>query len=118
MLFAEKMRERTKTFALRTINLFRKLPRNTEAEVIGKQMLRSGTSAAANYRAACRSRSTREFYAKLSIVIEELDESLFWMELLTDAGIIKKESLDDLSAEGEEILKILSKARKTTKTRT
>lgn len=84
--FREQMKQRTKTFVLRVIRLFQALQKTTEAAVIGKQLLRSGTSVAANYRAACRSRSNAEFYSKISIVIEEADESLFWLEILTEAA--------------------------------
>lgn len=84
--FREQMKQRTKTFALRVIRLFQALPKTSEAAVIGKQLLRSATSVAANYRAACRSRSNAEFYSKISIVIVEADESLFWLEILTEAA--------------------------------
>ena len=117
MQFAEEMKFRTKQFALRVIKLYRYLPKTTEAQIFGKQLLRSATSVAANYRALCRARSDNEFYAKLSIVIEEVDESIFWLELLSDANILKKERLTELLTEGEEILKILVTARKTTKSR-
>ncbi len=117
MKFAEEMKERTKQFALRVIKLYRHLPHTPEAQIIGKQLLRSATSVAANYRAVCRSRSDNEFYAKLSIVIEEIDESAFWLELLGDSHILKKELLSELLNEGNEILKILVTARKTTKSR-
>ena len=93
---SEQLRERTKAFALRVVRLFRSLPRATEAQVIGKQLLRSGTSVAANYRAACRARSKAEFVAKIGIVLEEVDESVLWIEMLSDAGILKKERLDQL----------------------
>jgi len=75
--FRERLKERTKDFALRIIRLYQAFPKTTEAQIIGKQILRSGTSIAANYRAACRGRSNAEFYSKISIVIEETDESLF-----------------------------------------
>lgn len=110
--FRERLKERTKDCALRIIRLYQDLPKTTEAQIIGKQLLRSGTSVAANYRAACRGRSNAEFYSKISIVIEETDESLFWMELLYEANIMKKERLADLIKEAEEILKILVTARK------
>ena len=107
------LQERTKQFALRIIRLYRALPKTGEAQVIGRQMLRSGTSVAANYRAVCRSRSDNEFYSKISIVVEESDETQFWMELLVDSGIIPAERLSDLMNEGEEILKIMSSSRRT-----
>jgi four helix bundle protein len=83
-----ELRERTKQFALRVIRLFGALPKSAEAQVIGKQLLRSGTSVAANYREACRARSNSEMISKLSIVEQELDESQLWMELLIEAEIM------------------------------
>ncbi len=112
--FSELIKDRTKQFAIRVIKLFQRLSKSAESQIIGKQLLRSATSAAANYRAACRSRSDKEFYAKASIVVEELDESIFWLELLADCGIIKKSLLEDLLNEAIELVKILAKARKTT----
>ncbi|HFE64367.1 MAG TPA: four helix bundle protein [Caldithrix sp.] len=106
------MKNRTKQFALRVINLYRYLPKTTEAQILGKQLLRSVTSVAANYRAVCRARSNREFFSKLSIVVEEMDESAFWMEMLMDANILKEDLVHDLLKEGNEILKIVSKSRK------
>ncbi|MDT3405033.1 four helix bundle protein [Mucilaginibacter terrae] len=76
--FAEQFRNRTKRFVIDIINLYRLLPRSVEAQVIGKQLLRSASSVGANYRAACRGRSQAEFYSKICIVVEEADESLFW----------------------------------------
>ena len=112
-VFAEQIRTRTKQFTVDIINLYRQLPRTTEAQIIGKQLLRSGLSVGANYRAVCRARSKAEFYAKISIVIEEADESLFWMEILIETKVIKQEILSLLMDEGQQILKILSAARKT-----
>ena len=111
--FREVMQQRTKQYALRVIKLFQALPHTGEAQVIGKQLLRSGTSVGSNYRASCRARSSKEFYSKLSIVIEEADESMFWLELLSEAGIIKAVLLHDIINETEEIIKILVSARKT-----
>jgi four helix bundle protein len=90
------------------------LPQNEEARVIGKQFLRSSSSVGANYRAVCRSRSQKAFLAKLSITIEEADESLFWMEIISESGLLPLEKLKSLMQEAEEIIKILSKARKNT----
>jgi four helix bundle protein len=86
------------------IRLFSALPATDEARVIGKQLLRSATSVAANYRESCRARSDPELLAKLGIVERELDESLLWMELLTESGILPAARLKDLQAEGEELL--------------
>ena len=107
---------RTKQFALRIIRLVQSLPKTQEANVIGKQLLRSGTSVAANYRAACRARSVAEFKSKISIVVEEADECLFWMELLMESEIVKSSLLENLYHESEEILKIVAVARKNAQT--
>ena len=115
MVNAEELKRRTKGFAIRVINLFRALPDTVEAQLIGKQLLRSSTSIAANYRAACVSRSKKEFLAKLSIVVEEADEALFWLEILGEAAIIPKERLALISDELQELLCIFSASRKTTK---
>jgi four helix bundle protein len=109
--------DRTKKFALRVIRLFTALPKSDEARVIGKQLLRSGTSVAANYREASRARSEPELLAKLGIVEQELDESLLWMELLTESGIVPATRLKDLQSEGEELLKMTVAAIKTMKSR-
>ncbi len=113
--YREDLKSRTKSFALRVIRLSQSLPKTLEASVIGKQLLRSGTSVAANYRAACRARSNAEFYSKISIVIEEADETLFWLELLQDAAIINPALLQDLCKESEEIIKIMVTARRNSK---
>ncbi len=76
----EELRERTKRFAIAVVRLFRSLPRTDEARVIGRQLLRSATSVAANYRAVCRARSKAEFIAKVGVVVEEADETVFWLE--------------------------------------
>jgi four helix bundle protein len=111
--FAEQFKKRTKLFALRIIKLFQALPKTEEAKIIGKQLLRSATSVAANYRAACRARSKAEFYSKLSIVIEEADESLFWIEILIEANILPESKLLDIKQEITEIVSVVAKARKT-----
>ena len=110
--FREGLKLRTKQYALRVIKLFQALPKCGEAQVIGKQLLRSATSVAANYRASCRARSGNEFVSKISIVVEEADESLFWMELLMEANIVKPEKLSLLYQENEEIVKIMAHMRK------
>ena len=109
--YRDELRQRTKLFALRVIKLYQSMPKTTEAQIIGKQLLRSATSVGANYRAACRARSSAEFYSKISIVIEETDESMFWIEILWEANIIKQELLQNLYNEGEEILKIMVVSR-------
>jgi four helix bundle protein len=111
--FVTKFRERTKKYVVDNIKLYRALPKTEEARIIGKQLLRSSSSVGANYRAACRARSQAEFSSKISIVIEEADESLFWMEILIEAEIVKELEIKNLVAEGTEILKVVSSARKT-----
>ncbi|HEX8351023.1 MAG TPA: four helix bundle protein [Hymenobacter sp.] len=114
--FNQLLRERTKDASIRVIRLFQQLPHSGEASVLGKQLLRSATSVAANYRAACRGRSAAEWYAKVCICVEEADETLFWLELLGDANIVSKPRLHDLEREYLEIVSILAKARKNAKT--
>ena len=111
----EQLRNRTKEFAVRIIHLFRSLPSSSEAQIIGKQLLRSGTSVGANYRAACHARSRAEFISKIGIVEEEADETVFWLELLSDVGIIKKERLEPLLQESQEIKAIFAASRQTAK---
>ena len=112
---SNELLQKTKSFALNTIKFFQNLPRTEESRILGKQLLRSSTSIAANYRAACRSRSMQEFYAKLCIVIEESDETLFWLELLNDSGIVDSEKVNFLKNEADELLFIFSASRKSVK---
>ena len=84
----EQLRDRTKAFALRIIRLYRSLPYKADAQVLGKQLLRCGTSVAANYRAVCRARSKAEFVAKMGVVLEEADEAVLWLEMITESGIV------------------------------
>ena len=103
------LKQRTKHFALRVIKLCKTLNKNEWVEVIlGKQLLRSGTSSAANYRATVIAKSEKDFINKLKIVEEELDESLFWMEIIVESGIMSKKKLELLIQEGNELLKIIS----------
>lgn len=113
----EKLRQRTKQFALRIIRLYEALPHRGPAYVIGKQLLRSGTSVGANYRAVCRARSDAEFVAKMGVVVEEADESLYWLELLEAAGILSSRRLAPLLKEAEELVRIFARARQTARTR-
>ena len=110
--YREKLKQRTKLFALRVIKLFQSLSKTTESQIMGKQLLRSATSIAANYRAACRARSNAEFHSKICFVVEETDETMFWLEMLWEANIVKQELLQDLYQENEELLKIMVVARK------
>lgn len=109
------LRDRTKQFALRIIRLSAALPKSTEAQVIGKQLLRSGTSVAANFREASRARSDAEFIAKLGIVEQELDETLLWMELLAESELVKLARMQDLMTEADELIRIVVKAIQSTK---
>ena len=109
------LKMRTKEFALQIIRLFRSLPRTEEARVIGKQILRSGTSVGANYRAACRSRSKAEFISKISIVLEEADETVFWLELLSQAEIISTIKIASLLTEANELTSIFVSSLRTSK---
>jgi four helix bundle protein len=111
----KELQARTKAFALRIIKLVDVLPRTATGQIIGRQLLRSATSVGANYRSACRGQSHAEFAAKLSIVVEEADESLYWLELLEEAGLVKRERLTELLKEANELLAITAAARKTAK---
>jgi four helix bundle protein len=101
------MKRRTKDFALRVLRLVDSLPKRFVAVHMGGQLARCGTSVASNYRAACRARSKKEFCSKLGIVEEEADESVFWMEMLVEAKIVKESLLGNLIQEGNEILAIV-----------
>jgi len=109
------LKVRTQQFALRIVRLFRSLPRIEEARIIGKQLLRSGTSVGANYRAACRSRSHPEFVAKLGIVLEEADETAFWLQLVLDTGILQSEMAEHLLHEANELTSIFVSSLRTAK---
>ncbi|MEJ2010226.1 MAG: four helix bundle protein [Acidobacteriota bacterium] len=109
----ELLRQRTKRFALRVVNLFQSLPNNEVMRTLGRQLLRSGTSVAANYRAVCRARSKAEFIAKLGVVLEEADETAFWLELLTEAKVVPKPRLESLLAETNELVRIFAASRQT-----
>lgn len=111
--FVESFKRRTKQFVIDNIRLYRTLPKTEEARIVGRQLLRSSSSVGSNYRAACRARSEAEFHAKISIVVEEADESLFWMEILTEAEITQSAQVSQLMIEAQEILKVMAKARKT-----
>lgn len=93
--------------------MFQSLPRSVEVQIIGKQLLRSGTSVGANYRAACRARSRLEFASKIGIVVEEADESVYWLELLIDAGAFPEEKLRDLLVEARELTAIFTASHRT-----
>jgi four helix bundle protein len=108
---------RTKAFALRIIRPYASLPRATEAQVIGKQVLRSGTSVGAHYREARRARSAPEFISKIEGGLQELEETIYWLELLSDSGIVSPARLTDLCHEANELTAILVSSVKTAKQR-
>ena len=110
--FAVVMTKRTKAMAIDGIKLVGEFPNKPEFWVIGKQLLKAGTSVAANYRATTRGRSDKEFLAKLTIVVEECDEVLFWLELLEEASLIDADRLHDIKTEATELLKILAKSKR------
>jgi four helix bundle protein len=113
----QEFKKRTKQLALRIIKLINSLPPTTTAQVIGKQVLRSGTSVGANYRAACRAKSTADLLHKLAIVEEEADETLYWLELLIEAEIIPAEKLNSLVQETNEITAMIVSSIKTLKSK-
>ena len=102
----DELKRRTRAFALRVIRLAESLPRTRSADVLGRQLLRSGASVGANYRAACRARSNADFIAKMSIVEEETDETIYWMQLLIDAELVKAKAMHPLLQEADELLAI------------
>ena len=111
----EELKKRTKQFALMVIKLVEDLPNTQVGRTIGNQIIRSGTSVAANYRTACRARSNADFISKITIVEEECDETLFWLELITEANLLKKEKLQDMLKEADELTAIFTASGKTAK---
>jgi four helix bundle protein len=109
----EQLRDRTKAFALRVIRLYRSLPYMTDTQVLGKQLLRCGTSVAANYRAVCRARSKAEFVAKMGVVVEEADEAILWLELMTESGIVSSAKTELLLKEANELTAIFAASQRT-----
>jgi four helix bundle protein len=112
---AAELKRRTKSFAIRIVRLFRSLPHSPDAQTLGRQVLRSGTSIAANYRAVCRARSKAEFIAKMGIVVEEADETVFWLELLSETGVIPPGKTQDLLTEANELVAIFGASLRTSK---
>ncbi len=110
---AAQLKDRSQRFALEIIRVFRSLPRSEEARVIGRQLLRAGTSVGANYRAACRGRSRAEFAAKIGIVVEEADECVYWLELLIKSGVVPLEKLQPVVQEAQELLAIFAASQNT-----
>lgn len=109
------LKKRTKQFGLRVIKLVESLPNSQTGRVIGNQLLRSGLSVGANYRAACRGRSKADFVAKAGISLEEADECLYWMEMLQEAGVVPLEKMKDLMKETDELVAIFTASIKTAK---
>jgi four helix bundle protein len=107
------LKERTKKFGLKVIKVVEMLPRGRIADILGRQLLRSGTSVGANYRSACRARSTADFISKMGVVEEEADETIYWMELLIEAGLVRKDDLISLLDEANQILAITISSIKT-----
>jgi len=115
---AEELKGRTKQFGIRVFRLAQSLSTNQLEGTVARQLLRSGTSVGANYRAACRARSDADFVAKMAIVEEETDEAIYWMELLAEMGMVPKERLSGLMQEADEILRIVVASINTVKSRT
>jgi four helix bundle protein len=111
------LQARTKQFAIRIMNLCRTLSTVKGTYPIGNQVLRSGTAVAANYRAACRSRSDAEFVAKIGIVLEETDETEFWLELLRDGRMVSDKKISPLLDEAQQLVKIFAASKMTAQTR-
>lgn len=111
----DDLKIRTKRFALRTLKLVEALPNTISGRAVGGQMVRSGTSVAANYRAACKARSKAEFISKLGIVEEESDESAFWLEMIMDSELMSKSLIENLHREATEITAIIASSRMTAK---
>jgi four helix bundle protein len=111
------LRVRTKAFALRIVRLYAALPKTTESQVIGKQVLRSGTSVGAHYREGCRARSPAEFVSKLQVGLQELEETVYWLELLVDAEIVSESRLAELMEEANQLTAIFVTSIRTAKHR-
>ena len=112
--FAEFFKDRTKNWAIQVIKYLETIPPSPTFQVIRFQLVKSATSTAANYRAACRARSNAEFISKISISLEEADESLFWLEIIEGTQINSSEKLIALQQEAQEIVSVLAKTRKNT----
>ena len=114
-MIPKELKDRTKRFAVDVIRLCRELPPTLDGRRLGQQLIDSGTSTAANYRAACRARSRAEFIAKLGTVLEEADESLFWLELMIDANLVTRPRAERLLKEADELTAIFTTSVKTAK---
>jgi len=111
------LKARTKRFALEVIRLVESLPKTITASTLGRQLLRAGTSVGANYRAACRARSSADFISKMGIVEEEADETIYWMELLIESGLVQMDDISHLLEEANQILAMTVSSIKTAKSR-
>jgi four helix bundle protein len=109
----DELRDRSRQFAMRIVRLYQSLPKTAEAQVMGKQLLRAGTSVAANYRATCRSRSRAEFIAKMGVVVEEADESMFWLAAIAESGVFPAKKVQALQKEASELTKIFAASNRT-----
>lgn len=110
---SDELKGRLKLFARRIIKLVDKLPNTTVGRAVGNQIIRSGTSPGANYRAACLGKSDKDFLNKLKIVEEELDETIYWLEIIKDEELVKPELLEGLLKENEDLMKIIVSSIKT-----
>ena len=110
---SQKLQQRTKRFAVSLIQLFRSLPKTDEAKLIGRQLIRSATSVAANYRAAGRARSRAEFIAKVARSVKEIDETVFWIEMLSETAILSAADISDVHQEASELLAIFATSQRT-----
>jgi len=106
--FGEKMKKRTKAFAVQIVKFYKNLPKTDEARVLGRQVLRSGTSVAANYRAVCRAKSQADFISKLGTVVEEADETVLWLELFEEAEVCPADKVRLLRQEAEELMHVFA----------
>ena len=114
----QDLRARTKAFALRIIKLYTALPKNPEAQVLGKQVLRSGTSIGAHYHEGCRAKSDADFISKIEGALQELEETIYWLELIAEANIFTEELLKPLHAEAEELIAMFVAMVKNVKAKT
>jgi four helix bundle protein len=108
---ADDLKRRTKDFALRILKLVSALPDNAQGRTVAGQLVRCGTSVGSNYRATCRARSTAEFIAKIGVVLEEADESAFWLELIIEGELLRSELVQPLLDEANELVKIMAQSR-------
>ena len=109
----DELKLRSKKFAVNIVKLVEELPNSKAGNTIGNQIIRSGTSVAANYRSACRARSNADFISKITVVEEECDETLFWLELIAESDLIKKEKIFDLMKEADELTAIFTASGRT-----